>query len=143
MTDIACELENETSRAARDGAWTDALRAHVEGCAACRQAQTATMLMLRVATAFGSARPAPDPTLIWLKTELARSAAGERRAARARLFGIAVGSLAVTASGLVAIGSAGPLLAAMDTAFVLSAASLSLGLLVVWFFGLRPLHRAL
>jgi hypothetical protein len=142
VTEIACELENETSRAVRDGVWTDALRAHVEGCAACRQTRSATTLMLRVATAFGSAEPVPEPTLIWLKAELARRAAGERRAARARLFGIAVGSLAVTASGLVAIGSAGPLLAAMDAALALSAASLTLGLLVVWFFGLRPLRRA-
>jgi hypothetical protein len=143
MTDIACELENETGRAARDGVWTDSLRAHVEVCAACRETRAAATLMLRVATAFGRREPAPDPTLIWLKAELAKRAAGERRAARSRLFGIAVGSLAVTASGLVAVRTAGPLLTAMNWPLALSAASLGLGLLVVWFFGLRPLHRDL
>jgi hypothetical protein len=114
MTDHASELENDTVAA----------------------------LMRRAATAFGRDEAAPDPTLILIKAELERNALREQRAARHKLIGIGTGCLAVVISAGIAVRFAGPMLAGLDAALSLSAASLLVVPLIVWFFGLRPLSRA-
>lgn len=143
MTDHDCQLESDTGRAARTGVWTDALRAHVEGCADCRQTRAVAVLMSRAAAALSRDAAAPDPTLILIKAELAERERRERRASRHKLIGIGLSSLAVTASAWIAIRFAGPMLAGLDTAFAFAGVSLLVVPLVVWFFGLRPLRRAL
>ena len=137
-----CELENDTSSAARTGGWTDALHAHVEGCADCRQTRDIAALMNRAAAAFGRDAAAPDPTLILVKAELEQRALRERRAARHKLIGIGLGSLAVATSAWIAFRVAIPILARLDAAFAMAGASLLLVPLIVWYFGLRPLRRA-
>ena len=100
-------------------------------------------LMSRTAIAFGRNEVAPDPTLILLKAELAERELRERRAARHKLIGVGLSCVAVTTSAWIAIRFVGPLLAGLDAALSFAGASLLLVPLVVWFFGLRPLSRAL
>jgi len=143
MTDHACQLENDTSHATRTGAWTDSLRAHVEDCADCRQTRAVTALMSRAASAFGRDETAPDPTLILIKAKLVEREHRERRVARHKLIGIGLACAAVMSSAWIAIRFVGPILAEADTVLALAGASLLLVPLVVWYFGLRPLRRAL
>ena len=115
MTDHACQLENDAVAA----------------------------VMRRAATAFGRHEAAPDPTLILIKAELAERELRQRRAELHKLIGIGVSSVAVTTSAWIAIRFAGPVLAGLDTALAFAGASLLLVPLIVWYFGLRPLRRAL
>ena len=143
MTQDACQFEHDTSRAVRTGEWTDALRAHVGNCADCRQTRAVASLMARTAKAFGRHAPAPDPTLILIKAELEQRALRERQAARHKLIGIGLSSLAVVTSASIAMVFTAPLLEGLDLALALSGASLLLVPLIVWYAGLRPLRRAL
>jgi hypothetical protein len=104
---------------------------------------TMAALMDRVAIAFGRNDPAPDPTLIMIKAELAERVLRERRASRHKLIGITASILAVGTSAWIALQFAAPALASVDTVLAMSGASLLVVPLIVWFFGLRPLSRAL
>jgi hypothetical protein len=100
-------------------------------------------VMRRAAAAFGRDDAAPDPTLILIKAELAERVLRERRSARHKLIGLGVSGAAVTTSAWIAIRFAGPVLAGLDMELAFAGASLLLVPLIVWYFGLRPLRRAL
>ena len=104
---------------------------------------TIASLMRRAASAFGRDEAAPDPTLIWIKAELEQRALRERRVAYHRLMGIGLSSLAIVASAAIALRFTAPMLEGLNMALAMSGASLLLVPLIVWFFGLRPLRRAL
>ena len=104
---------------------------------------TIAALMRRTATAVGRNDPAPDPTLILIKAELEQRALRERLASRHKLIGIGASILAVGSSAWIALQFAAPALAGMDTVLAMSGAALLAVPLIVWFFGLRPLSRAL
>jgi len=104
---------------------------------------TIAVFMNRTASAFGRDEPAPDPTLILIKAELAERELRERRVARHKLVGIGLSCVAVMTSVWIAIRFAGPMLVGLDSVLTLAGASLLVVPLVVWYFGLRPLARAL
>ena len=89
-----------------------------------------------------AARAEPEP-LLAIKARLEERALRERRAARHRLIGIGLSSLAVATSAWIAFLVASPLLAGLSAAIAMAGGSLLLVPLIVWFFGLRPLRRAL
>jgi hypothetical protein len=100
-------------------------------------------LMNRVATACGRNEPAPDPTLIWLKAELARRDQRERKAARLQLLSHGLSSVAIAVSAWVALRFAAPALATVSPALLVTGVSLAAAFALVWFFGFRPLRHAL
>ena len=106
--------------------------------------------MQRVAAACGRDEPAPDPTLIWIKQELARRESVAHRVARLRLLGFGFTCLAMAIAAFVALRFAVPALAATGPAFTAAgiallptAAALLAVSAIVWFLGFRPLRNAL
>jgi hypothetical protein len=81
MTPIPCERERALLAAIRTGCLDEALRAHVDTCAACTELRAVAVGLRSLATELDGA-PLPDPRRIW--REAARQARQEagRRAAR-------------------------------------------------------------
>ena len=106
--------------------------------------------MQRVAAACGRNEPAPDPTLIWIKQELARRESISLRAARLHLMGFGFTGVAIAIAAFIALRFIVPALAAAEPAItaagpaLLPTAAALLGVLaIVWFLGFRPLRYAL
>lgn len=78
MSRRRCPREPGVVAAVRADAWDDALRRHLADCDACRQAAAVTSAMLELASA-DEAAPLPDPRLIWLRAQLARRRAADRK----------------------------------------------------------------
>lgn len=76
----ACEREPEVLRADASGSQSDAVRAHVAGCARCRDAIALVRWMRRMADTTGEPHALPDPGALWWRAQLVRRWQAERRA---------------------------------------------------------------
>jgi len=78
-----CREQADVIAAARAGREADErLRAHVAGCASCREAVEVVTWMRRLADTTGERRELPPAATIWWKAQLARRWESERRASR-------------------------------------------------------------
>ena len=67
-----CPHEDAIVRASTSGQWTEELRAHRDGCLTCAELTLVTAAMAADAEALLSdPRPLPDPTVIWVRAQLA------------------------------------------------------------------------
>ena len=86
MKQINCHQENAVLRSARTGQWNEPLKAHVAGCAHCREIADTTRWMLSMAELPEFAREGsaalPEPGLLWWKAQLAQKQRASERARR-------------------------------------------------------------
>jgi hypothetical protein len=139
MTDDFCPWEARTVEAERSGHWPDDLEAHVAECSRCEQTLTVAGFMTQTSERFGRNETAPDPTLIWLKSELAKrdeEANGERRA---RLWSRGMTGLAATAVGWAAVQSIPAALALDSQTLAATGAGIVLALAILYFAAYKPL----
>jgi hypothetical protein len=80
MKSANCPQENEVAKAARSGAWDDALRAHAKGCAICRDVAAAAGWMQNLARREETDLDSRQASLIWWKAQLAEKQARAERA---------------------------------------------------------------
>ena len=78
----ACRFESQTIAAANRGQWTDALRDHVQGCADCNAAVSVAEWMDRLGRTDERQQKLPDPSVVWLKSQILRGSAAAERVAR-------------------------------------------------------------
>ena len=82
MSQPPCPHEDAVGRAMRTGQWSAGLRDHVSQCRDCGEVAQVSGWLGRVAERLGRAEPPPDPSLAWLKAELAEQLRLEERARR-------------------------------------------------------------
>jgi hypothetical protein len=141
MTDDFCPLETQTAEAARTGHWPEGLEAHAAACHACEQTVAVARFMARTSACFGRNESAPDPTLIWIKSELARrdkAAAGERRGG---LWSRGLTGVAATAVVWSAVQWIPPALALDSRALGAAGAAIVLTIAILYFAAYRPLKN--
>jgi len=112
MSEAACSFEAAVVDAARTGEWSAGLREHMHGCAACTESARVTAWLADAAARLGRARPAPDPTYIWLRAEIEKRAKEERASIRRRSGIAAVLALAAAGASAAAVLAALPRIAA-------------------------------
>ncbi len=83
MAPFQCDRENQVIEAVRSGRhpsqWDEPLRAHVAGCAVCRDAAMVAEFLRLESNLAGAEARLPDPGLVWWKAQLlARREAAER-----------------------------------------------------------------
>src|SRR5690606_37182390 len=108
MSEAACSFEAAVVDAARTGEWSAGLREHMHGCAACTESARVTAWLADAAARLGRARPAPDPTYIWLRAEIEKRAKEERASIRRRSGIAAVLALAAAGASAAAVLAALP-----------------------------------
>lgn len=141
MTDDFCPFETRTAEAARTGHWPEDLEAHVAACHACEQTVAVAGFMARTSECFGTNETAPDPTLIWIKSELARrneAAAGERRAG---LWSRGLTGVAATAVVWSAVQWIPPALTLDSRTLGAAGAAIVLTIAILYFAAYRPLKN--
>ena len=79
MTETFCPYETQMAEAVTSGEWSDELRAHADECQSCGETVAVAAFMRHAAGHLGRSEPAPDPTLIWLKSELAARTSESKR----------------------------------------------------------------
>jgi hypothetical protein len=141
MNDEPCRFEAEVAEAARSGLWSDALRSHVAGCVSCEETRMVAGFMNRAAAALGRQESAPDPTLIWLKAELARLGRSDQRERRAWIWSGAISGVAATLTAWASIEWALPVIMAHADVFAMGGAAIGLTLGVLYFAVYRPLRH--
>jgi hypothetical protein len=77
-----CEHEKDVLRAMRDDDWNDALRAHVATCDECSAAVDAAAWMNRFAALDDREHVLPNPTIVWLKSQILQQSRTVDRATR-------------------------------------------------------------
>jgi len=76
-----CPFEDATAAAARGGEWSADLAAHRDGCLRCAELTLVSAALAADAEVLAAdPRPLPDPSVIWLRAEIA---AREQKLARA------------------------------------------------------------
>jgi hypothetical protein len=141
MTDDFCPLETRTAEAARTGHWPEDLEAHVAACHECERTIAIARFMARTSECFDRNATAPDPTLIWAKSELARrdaAAAGERRTG---LWSRGLTGVAATAVVWSAVQWIPPALALDSGALGAAGAAIVLTIAILYFAAYRPLKN--
>jgi len=78
----ACRFESDTIAAAKSGQWTDTLRAHVASCADCSATASVAAWMDRIGRTDERTHKLPDPSVVWLKSQLLRGTAAAERVSR-------------------------------------------------------------
>jgi hypothetical protein len=73
MKQTRCELEPEILRATNAAGISDTVRQHLAECELCRHTVAADVWMKEMAAQPVTEKPLPDPTLIWLKSQLLQS----------------------------------------------------------------------
>lgn len=97
-----CPREREIAAAAARGMLDDALREHARGCAACAETVAVAAALGELSRDDAVDRPAADPRVLWLKSQLASGLAGSYAAERAASGSAAVW-IAVAACWVVLI----------------------------------------
>jgi hypothetical protein len=141
MNDEPCRFEAKVAEAARSG-WSDALRAHVAGCAACEETWAVAAFMSRAAAAFGRHETAPDPMLIWLKAQLVRRDRREQRERQTWIWSGALSGVAATLTAWASLEWVVPILAPHADVFAMGGAAIALTLAILYFAVYRPLRNA-
>ena len=78
MSDV-CRFERDTIAAAKSGQWTDTLHDHMRTCADCTATASVAAWMDRLGRTDERTQKLPDPSVVWLKSQILRgSAAAER-----------------------------------------------------------------
>ncbi len=84
MSDTRCPYEEKVADAARSGEWNSELAAHRDGCMTCAEVTLVTAALADDAEMLMDESLAlPDPTLIWMRAQLARREHDFKRATRA------------------------------------------------------------
>jgi hypothetical protein len=141
MTDEFCPFEARTAEAAKTGRWSDELRSHLARCAVCQETRTVAAFMSRAAEALGSSEPAPDPTLIWLKAELARRNGFDRRDRKVWLWSGALSGVAATVTAWASLKWLVPVVALDAGAFAMGGGAIAFTLGILYFTVYRPLRN--
>jgi hypothetical protein len=141
MSDEHCRFEADVIEASRSGLWSDVLRSHVTGCSPCDEARTVATFMSRAAVALGRQETAPDPTLIWLKAELARRDRREERERRTWIWSGAISGAAATVTAWVSIEWVLPIVRLYSEVFAMAGAAIALTLGILYFSVYRPLRN--
>jgi hypothetical protein len=79
---VICRFERDTIAAAESGQWTDALREHARTCADCAAAASVSPWMDRLGRTDERQHKLPDPSVVWLKSQILRGSMGVERASR-------------------------------------------------------------
>lgn len=141
MTDENCPFEARTAEAAKTGRWPGELRSHLAGCAVCEETRAVAAFFNRAAEALGRNEPAPDPTLIWLKAELARRDGLDRSDRRIWLWSGALSGVAATVTAWVSLKWIVPVVALDAGAFAMGGAAIAFTLGILYFTVYRPLRN--
>lgn len=141
MTDKPCPYESETAEAVRTGCWSDELRLHVAGCGSCDETRAVAGFMNRAAAALGRHEAAPDPTLIWLRAELARRDRREAGERRTWLWSGAISGVAATLTAWASVRWITPVVARYPEAFAMGGGAIALTLVILYFTVYRPLRN--
>ncbi len=80
MSSVSCSQEQRVLEAVRYGPWSEALRAHFSGCAACQESARVASWVRGLDELQEDESSLPDPRSIWMKAQLA-----ERRARAAQV----------------------------------------------------------
>jgi hypothetical protein len=78
----ACRFERDTIAAASSGKWTESLRDHVKSCADCTATSSVAGWMDRLGRTDERQRKLPDPSVVWLKSQILRGSAVAERVSR-------------------------------------------------------------
>ena len=78
----ACRFERDTVAAAKSGQWTDALRAHVATCDDCTATASVGAWMDLLGRTDERQQKLPDPSVVWLKSQILRGTAAAERVSR-------------------------------------------------------------
>jgi hypothetical protein len=81
MSDV-CRLERDTIAAGKSGQWTDTLRAHLSTCADCSAAAAVAGWMDRLGRTDERQHKLPDPSVVWLKSQILRGSMAAERVSR-------------------------------------------------------------
>lgn len=141
MTDDFCPYESQTAEAARTGHWSDELRVHLTGCAACEETRVVAGFMNRVANVLETPEAGPDPMLIWLKAELSRRHERDDRERRTWIWSGALSGVAATLTAWAALEWIVPVIRLNPEAFAMGGAAIALTLGVLYFAVYRPLRN--
>lgn len=109
--DTTCSFDAAVVEAARTGEWPAGLHEHVQRCAECADSARVTAWLADAAVRLGRARPAPDPTYIWLRAEIEKRAKEEHASIRRRSGIAAVLALAAAGASASAVLAALPRIA--------------------------------
>jgi hypothetical protein len=77
-----CRFERETIGAAKSGQWTEALREHAASCADCAAAASVAVWMDRIGRTDERQSKLPDPSVVWLKSQILRGSVAAERISR-------------------------------------------------------------
>jgi hypothetical protein len=77
-----CRFERDTIASAESGQWTDVLREHVRTCADCAAAASVSAWMDRLGRTDERQHKLPDPSVVWLKSQILRGSMVAERASR-------------------------------------------------------------
>ena len=122
MSVTSCPYEARVGDAARSGQWNNTLRTHVTGCVECGDLARVVEWMGNAATRVMRTQSLPDPTYLWLKAQLEKSADQARAVPRSRVVALALSSLVAG------------LLAAAAVLAVLPTVSATVGAAGIWLF---------
>ena len=131
---MKCPQEAHVLHAATENAWTDALRAHVVSCESCAAAASVAPFMAHLA-GVEVPRTLPDPTLLWIRSQLPPPAApGEvgrpvRIAQLLAYLTVTAGAIGLLISRWSVLGAWLSRLLAADSATAFPAMALSFGVL--------------
>lgn len=78
----ACRFERDTIGAAKSGQWTESLRAHVASCEDCTATASVAAWMDRLGRTDERTQKLPDPSVVWLKSQILRGSAAAERVSR-------------------------------------------------------------
>jgi hypothetical protein len=95
---MKCPQETHVLHAASENAWTSTLRAHVVSCESCAAAAGVAPFMARLSV-VDVPRALPDPTLLWVRSQLAAPSAPEKVGRPVRVAQL-LAYLAVTAGAI-------------------------------------------
>jgi len=81
VSDI-CRYERDMVAAAESGQWTDELREHARTCADCAAAASVSAWMNLLGRTDERQHKLPDPSIVWLKSQILRGSMVAERASR-------------------------------------------------------------
>jgi hypothetical protein len=80
MRPASCPQEGNVLKAVRTGIWEEALSAHLDGCAVCKEIAHASRWMQALAQGSESIRTLPDPSRVWWRAQLSEKQMKAERA---------------------------------------------------------------